>query len=397
VNSLAADRYADNTFSRTNLTLLSGNNTFTAVAKDNVGRTDTSSATANLPSTVSYTYDLNGNLSYDGNRAFDYDDENQLIRVAVTNNWKSEFTYDGTMRRRIRKEFLWQNGGWALSNEVHYIYDGKLVIQERDGNNVPTVSYTRGPDVSRALEGAGGIGGLLARTDHSTITPQHAFYHADGNGNVTMLINALQLGMAKYIYDPFGNVLSKAGPLCDANLYRFSSKEYHPASGSVYYLYRFYDPNLQRWANRDPISEIGHRNIRGACVNCYRAFASDAGTFRFCGNIPTMEYDSFGLLTKEDCDDQYVSDMKKATKKAAECLTSAIKWGVIGEVILGGGGLAVGGVIGNVPGAGTGLVIGTGVNLIIDVCHVHHCQKEVDKMKQSADKAHDDCLKQVKQ
>jgi len=261
VNSLTADRYADNTFSRTNLTLASGNNTFTAVGKDNLGRQDSQSITVNLPSTVTYTYDLNGNLTYDGNRALDYDDENQLIRVTVTNNWKSEFTYDATMRRRIRKEFLWQNGGWSVSNEVHYVYDSNLVIQERDGNNVPTVSYTRGRDLSGRREGAGGIGGLLARTDYSTIIPQHTFYQADGNGNVTMLINSLQLIAAKYSYDPFGSVLSKSGPLADANVYRFSSKEAHPASGLAYYLYRFYDPNLQRWLNRDPLGDKGNSKL----------------------------------------------------------------------------------------------------------------------------------------
>jgi hypothetical protein len=36
------------------------------------------------------------------------------------------------------------------------------VIQER--TTVPTVSYTRGSDLSGSLEGAGGIGGLLARS-----------------------------------------------------------------------------------------------------------------------------------------------------------------------------------------------------------------------------------------
>jgi len=200
-------------------------NTFTAVGKDSLGRQDSQSITVNLPSTVTHTYDLNGNLTYDGNRAFDYDDENQLIRVTVTNNWKSEFTYDGTMRRRIRKEFLWQNGGWAVSNEVHYVYDGKVVIQERNGSNVPTVTYARGRDLDGGFQRVGGTGGLLSRTDQSTITPQHAFYHADANGNLTMLINNLQLNVAKYSYDLFGNIVSKSGPLADFNLYRFSSKE----------------------------------------------------------------------------------------------------------------------------------------------------------------------------
>lgn len=44
---------------------------------------------------------------------------------------------------------------WALkSNRMR-------VIQERNASNVPTVSYTRGSDLSVSLEGAGGIGGWI--------------------------------------------------------------------------------------------------------------------------------------------------------------------------------------------------------------------------------------------
>src|SRR5260221_10647549 len=100
VNTLSADIYGDNTFARTNVSLANGNNTFTAIAKDAYGRSDTNSSTSYLPATNSFVYDLNGNLVSDGTRAFDYDDENQLIRVMVPDAWKSEFVYDGKMRRR---------------------------------------------------------------------------------------------------------------------------------------------------------------------------------------------------------------------------------------------------------------------------------------------------------
>jgi len=270
---------------------VSGNNTFTAVGKDSLGRQDSQSVTVNLPSSVSYTYDLNGNLAYDGNRAFDYDDENQLIRVTVTNNWKSEFTYDGKMRRRIRKEFLWQNGGWSLSTEVHYVYDSNLVIQERDGNNLPIVSYTRGRDLSGTFANAGGIGGLLGRSDYATISPQHTFYHADGNGNVTTLINSLQLVVAKYSYDPFGNVLSKSGPLADGNLYRFSSKEIHPGACLIYYGYRLYDPNSQRWLNRDPLADRRYSRIPIESIEM-------SSLYSFANNQPTGVFDPDGRCTK---------------------------------------------------------------------------------------------------
>ncbi len=67
--------------------------------------------------------------------------------------------------------------------------------------------------------------------------------------------------VARYLYDPFGKLLGLWGSLANANPYRFASKEFHQNSGLVYYLYRFYDPNLQRWLNRDPIGEVGGLNL----------------------------------------------------------------------------------------------------------------------------------------
>src|SRR5262249_52007575 len=152
------------------------------------------------------------------------------------------------MRRRQRIECTWTGSTWLTNTITRYVYDGNVVIQERDPNNVPLVTYTRGNDLSGTFQDAGGIGGLLARTDSGLLTVNsssaHAYYHADANGNITALINANQAIVAKYLYDPFGGILSQSGPLADANLYRFSSKEFHRNSGLVHYLYRYYEPNL---------------------------------------------------------------------------------------------------------------------------------------------------------
>jgi RHS repeat-associated protein len=144
------------------------------------------------------------------------------------------------------------------------------VIQERDSNNVPTVSYTRGNDLSISLEGAGGIGGLLARSSgySSGNWTSHADYYADAGGNITSLIDGNQSVVASYRYDPFGNIVSKSGSLADANVYRFSSKQVHVASGMYYYGFRFYDSNLQRWINRDPVVERGELNLYNFVLNC---------------------------------------------------------------------------------------------------------------------------------
>ncbi|HOC57003.1 MAG TPA: RHS repeat-associated core domain-containing protein [Verrucomicrobiota bacterium] len=278
VNGQLAELYGDYTFAKPGLTLADGTNTFTAIAHDSYGRTDTNTISTFLPSTSNFTYDSNGNLTSDGRRCFAYDDENQLVSVWITNVWRSDFAYDGKMRRRIRYESTWTGSAWATNTIVRYVYDGNLVIQERDANNLPLVSYTRGKDLSGTLEGAGGIGGLLARSEMSNLQSPHAYYHPDGNGNVTCLINTNQVIVAYYLYDPYGNILSQSGPLAEANTYRFSSKELHVASGLVYYLYRCYEPTLQRWMNRDPVGELGGANL-----------------FQFVASDPVVGLDLWGL------------------------------------------------------------------------------------------------------
>lgn len=288
VNGTNALLYGDATFASTNMPLTS---TYTAIAKDAYGRINTNTATVSLATNVSFQYDLNGNLTNDGKMSFAYDDENQLTQVWVSNQWKSVFIYDGKMRRRVRQKYTYV-GGWVQTNEVHYIYDGNVVIQERDVNNLPTVTYSRGKDLSGSLEGAGGIGGLLSWTDNDA--QQTAFYHADGNGNVTMLINTSQAVVAKYLYDAFGNTLSLAGSLVYANLYRYSSKEAHQNSGLIYYLYRYYDPNLQRWPNKDPLGEL---------PELIQEQSDDPNLYKLVYNNPVNLADvtGLGILTYIEC------------------------------------------------------------------------------------------------
>ena len=242
--------------------------------------------------TGSQIYDDNGNLfaSRSATWSYGYDAENRLIQQirpggAEGYGEQTIFIYDGLGRLRIRQEshkhcedpetlpqgIIDPDGGgvgglncwWILDSEVHYIYDGWRVIQERDDSNTPLVSYTRGRDLSGSMEGAGGIGGLLARSDgySSGNWTSHNFYFADGNGNITYLVNSSQAGVAAYRYDPFGNTISSSGSLASANTYRFSSKEIHVNSGLYYYGYRFYDSGTERWINRDPLGERGGINL----------------------------------------------------------------------------------------------------------------------------------------
>jgi RHS repeat-associated protein len=316
VNGTSANAiYGDNTFGAFE-TVSAGANSFTAVAQDVYGRSSTSQSTVTvIPTNSGYAYDLNGNLLTDGTRNFGYDDENQLISVWQVSAWSNNFVYDGKMRRRIERDFAWNGSAWTQTNEIRFVYDGNLVIQERDLNNQPQGTYTRCKDLSGSLQGAGGIGGLLARSDRAQSIPgmvtsggvsefgTPSYYHADGNGNITMLIAASQMIVAKYLYDPFGNTLARSGLLADVNNYRFSSKEWNGNSGLYYYLYRYYDPNLQRWVNRDPFLDEGFGAVQ---MGFYleqvlfryikpNRFLVDQNLYDFVGNDPADEYDYLGL------------------------------------------------------------------------------------------------------
>jgi RHS repeat-associated protein len=92
--------------------------------------------------------------------------------------------------------------------------------------------------------------------------------------------------------DPFGNLLAQSGALAEANVYRFSSKEHHPTSGLVYYLYRFYDPGLQRWVNRDPLTDLGFRRVGDSRLG---GAEFELNLYEYCLNDPVCKIDPLGL------------------------------------------------------------------------------------------------------
>jgi len=237
--------------------------------------------------TYTYTYDNNGNRTYrtasgGGYVLMVYDDENQLIRqeTDTSTTWESyrfklEYVYDGKLRLRERKYYTWLSGSWYPTSTERYVYDGMLLVQERPSS--PSVCYTRGVDLSGSLDGAGGIGGLLARShgfnSGTGAWSTHSAYHADGNGNVTALFStSTGSQVAWYRYDAFGRQLQSSGTLSGANRMRFSSKPWmapavDDSAGMYYYGYRFYDPLTQRWVNRDPVEEGGGLNVYGFVGN----------------------------------------------------------------------------------------------------------------------------------
>lgn len=161
---------------------------------------------------------------------------------------------------------------------IHYLYDDWNRIAEFSGQTLAK-TYLWGMDLSGSMQGAGGVGGLLAHSEHgftedeqpvATRTTYNPTY--DGNGNITECLDATGEVAAHFKYDPFGNT-TVASLLQTENLtletfqYRLSTKPRDPATGLYYYGYRWYDPLTGRWPSRDPIGEDGGLNLYGFLGN----------------------------------------------------------------------------------------------------------------------------------
>ncbi len=350
VNGQAAALYQDRTFARPNLSLPTGPATLTAVARDALGRSATDTLTVTLPGSVAFAYDANGNLIRDGRRLFTYDDHDQLVALIVTNGINestlSEFLYDAFGRKRILREKTWQTNQWIQTDETRYVYAGLLVLQERGADNQPRVTYTRGPDLSGDLDQAGGIGGLLAMTLHTPDDPRHYYYHADGSGNVTALVDSRHNVVARYRYDPFGNLQGLAGPLAEANRIRFSSKEFHSPSGLSYFGFRFYDPNLQRWINQDPVEEMVGLNLTRFADNAPLKYIDPNG------ESPTVFLGGIGMIIGGVVGG--ISSHLRGDGFWQGAYVGAISGGLIGLT----GGLAAAGTMAAADALGAGAAIG---------------------------------------
>lgn len=246
-----------------------------------------------------FYHDANGNPTYkfdytpypdSWDTFYTYDDRDRLVSVksdaVYTPEWKRfwvEFEYDGLSRLKARRTYSWYSyyGGWYLSENVGYLYDGMTPVALRKysgGTPYQTTYFTRGNDLSGTPGGAGGVGGLVAMSQQSSGGSQTAFYHNDGNGNVTGLMDQWGGLAGEYKYDPFGRDLGTSGWMSGQNPFRFSSKEWLAGPGLNHFGYRFYNTTTQKWLNRDPIREAGGINIYG-----------------FVGNDPINRIDPLGL------------------------------------------------------------------------------------------------------
>ena len=241
--------------------------------------------------TESLTYDTDGNLTFDGTWTYEWDAENRLAAMSMTNisniansnRFRLEFVYDSQSRRVSKLVKTWNGSAFAIQYTNRFVYDGWNVIAILSSQSTSIQSFTWGLDLSGTFSKGGGVAGLLFCSTPS-ISASNTFVAYDGNGNITALVAAGTMSVAgRYEYSSFGNILRKTGDVASQVPFRFSTKFYDDEGGIICFPTRQYSPVLGRWLSRDPLHEAGGLNL-----------------YAFVGNNPVQRYDPLGRTSNLD-------------------------------------------------------------------------------------------------
>ena len=132
-------------------------------------------------------------------------------------------------------------------------------------------------------------------------------------------IQGLRKNSQTCLEGPFGEVLRATGPMAKANPFRFSTKYQDDETDLLYYGYRYYNVNIGRWINRDPVGDIGANNQFDLPDESVTDEDTDLNPYRYVFNNPLTFIDRFGLAARNG---SHTDDQKPAC--ACKCKTVAV-------------------------------------------------------------------------
>ncbi|WP_078429744.1 choice-of-anchor L domain-containing protein [Alkalihalobacterium alkalinitrilicum] len=174
-------------------------------------------------------HDEDGNLTtgvlQGGQAEFEYDSRNRLVSTGHT-----EYTYDINDQRVALTE-----GGETTKYVVNPIAHLSQVLMETDSEGNLLNSY---------IYGIGLIGFEDEQFDYFT-------YHQDYRGSTTAITDEEATVVARYMYDPFGNIIAKEGNVDQPYLYTGQYGVETDHNGLLFMRARYYQPETQRFLNED--------------------------------------------------------------------------------------------------------------------------------------------------
>ena len=224
-------------------------------------------------------YDDDGNLierkTGGGAWLYEYDDEGQLVRVEGPGGvWTYEYDALGhrsaAVENGVRREYVVD----PISGQLAGVYD-------EDGNII--ARYAHGFDLSARI-GAGG---------------EISYYTLDALASVTEVLDAGGAVMNSYRYGPFGEEHRFLSTLDDPLRYLGGLGATDEGNGLLFMRARYYDPQLGRFTQRDPVGGAQGPNLyqyaAGDPVNRLDPFGTFWGSELFWAGEKFMG--AFGPLT----------------------------------------------------------------------------------------------------
>jgi RHS repeat-associated protein len=147
-----------------------------------------------------------------------------------------------------------------------YVYDGDSCIAEYDASGNLRRKYIYGPGIDQPI-----------CMIESTLTYAGTYYyHFDALGSVVALTDSDANTVEVYEYDVYGRVgaLDPSHP----NRFMFTGREYDKETGLYYYRARYYNPQIGRFLQTDPIG-----------------YGDGMNWHAYCGNNPANRVDPSGL------------------------------------------------------------------------------------------------------
>jgi RHS repeat-associated protein len=191
-----------------------------------------------------------------------------------------QYQYDALGRRVVKIAHL------PALKETRFFYDGARVIEEQDTTGMTEATYVYGTWIDEVLRMERG--------------GQEVYYHQNALGSVIGLSDSAGNVVERYRYDAYGQVTVTDGvgnPVADnawgtahsalGNPYMFTGRRWDEETGLYYYRARYYDGELGRFLQRDPIGVWGDEYNLG-------------NIYAYVGNNPANRVDLLGLQQDYD-------------------------------------------------------------------------------------------------
>ena len=283
-----------------------------------------------LNKTITYAYDLGGNLTVEKEYAFMTaetlpDTPVKTMTGTYDSAWKDKLlswdgtamTYDaiGNMLTGGGTTYTWTQGrrlsGVENGKSIKYLYDNIGARVKKTVDNTVT-EYQWAGDLLLSEKTDGRIIWYCydsqANLISVTIRGITYFYVRNVQGDIIALVDADGKVVVKYTYDSWGKVVAVTGELADTvgvqNPFRYKGYYYDNETGMYYLKSRYYDAEIKRFICADGYFSTG-------------VGKHDCNMFLYCNNNPIMNVDvngySFISFVKKSI--SFVKDIVGAVSK----------------------------------------------------------------------------------